>query len=159
MGNVLNTSLVSSEGDNAAVTSDNDWLNLQSSACFNNQYIASIYSTLPKYDGTEIEEKNPQDNGKNAESKDLHILTLFSKNRHGGISVDDFQVRLQLLCALERIYYAFFAYLMHFPGCFLFIRNSRPRTLLPIRWLSLTPTRCAVGCFCACITHICNKRL
>ena len=94
MGNVVNTPLVSNDGESAAAN-DQEWLNLQSSACFNAQYVSSVYNTLPKYEGTETDDKAATDDSESTDSKTEHVLSLFSKKRFGGISVDDFKVQLQ----------------------------------------------------------------
>ena len=94
MGNVLTHS---GDGDDGfSSTKDDEFLNLQSSVCFNSSFVNSVYPKLPKYMGTEVNDgskKTPEEEKSTIDSRSSQLMNIFSKVAFGGMNVDSSKVK------------------------------------------------------------------
>jgi hypothetical protein len=97
MGSSISVPAVTDSANNQLADSDEEWLNLQTAAYFNCAFLKKIYSRLPPYDATDVqqEQKTKTSSSDTKVDEDSSFtMQLFSKIAYGGSCVDDFQVIL-----------------------------------------------------------------
>ena len=96
MGNVLATTLAGDGDDGLSSVKDDEFLNLQSSVCFNSSFVNSVYPKLPKYQGTEVvdgSKKTPEEEKSMIDSRSSQLMNIFAKAAFGGMTVDSSKVK------------------------------------------------------------------
>lgn len=99
MGNINNVPIDNQE------ESDQEFLNCQISAIFNDSFVASVHDRLPSYEPKEKQEKKAQDNADVAPSTEAirlkKLMAIFSHSKKSSCKVEDFEVSLESLLHLS----------------------------------------------------------